>query len=108
MVSQAVLSRAERSLTVEERTEVALDLHGLHADEAVASLGAFLMALERERFAGLAFVVIGQAKHSGASDPDRGAAAGKLRLEQACSEFLSDQGWPWQMFHGILTVDTLR
>ncbi|KAK4701065.1 hypothetical protein P7C70_g5172, partial [Phenoliferia sp. Uapishka_3] len=108
VVSQAVLSRAERQLTAEERTEVALDLHGLHADEAVASLGAFLAALEHERFAGLAFIVIGQAKHSGQTDPDRGAAAGKLRLEQACSEFLMENGWPWQNFHGIIVADALR
>ncbi|KAM0750658.1 hypothetical protein T439DRAFT_380537 [Meredithblackwellia eburnea MCA 4105] len=109
VVSQAILARNERALTVDERTEVALDLHGLHADEAVASLGSFLSSLEQERFAGLAFVVIGQAKHSGQNDPqDRGAQAGRLRLEQACSEFLSDQGWAWQIFQGIFAVDTMR
>ncbi|KAI5479870.1 CCCH zinc finger and SMR domain containing protein [Pseudohyphozyma bogoriensis] len=107
VVSQAILPRG-RLLSAEERTEVALDLHGLHADEAVSFLGEFLLSLEREHFPGLAFVVIGEAKHTGASDKDRGAAAGRLRLEQACTEFLSDQGWPWSIRSGIICIDALR
>ena len=46
-------------LNSEERTEVGLDLHALHTDEAVAFLGEFLGILEKERFKGLAFVLIG-------------------------------------------------
>ncbi|SCZ87833.1 BZ3500_MvSof-1268-A1-R1_Chr2-3g05301 [Microbotryum saponariae] len=95
-------------LRSEERTEVALDLHGLHTDEAISFLGDSLMALERERFQGIAFYVIGQARHSGKNAGDAREAAGRLRLEQACCEFLSDQGWAWQMFSGVLAVDALR
>lgn len=39
VASTNVLPRGERTLTVEERTEVALDLHGLHSDEAVSFIG---------------------------------------------------------------------
>lgn len=109
VVSAAVLARGERALTSEERTEVALDLHGLHADEAVSFIGDFLQSLERERYSGIAYVVIGQGRHSGGNDPGgAGAAAGRLRLEQACSEFLANQGWAWNTFGGILAVDALR
>ena len=108
VVAQSQLARGDRQLTVEERTEVALDLHALHTDEAISFMGDFLQALEREKFAGLAFVVIGQSKHSGSSATDKGEAAGRLRLEQACTEFASDQGWAWQAFGGILAVDCLR
>lgn len=107
VVAQSALPQ-ERGLSVEERTEVALDLHALHTDEAISFMGDFLLSLERENFAGLAFVVIGQSKHSGSSAPDRGEAAGRLRLEQACTEFASDQGWAWQTFGGILSIDCLR
>ncbi|SCV74923.1 BQ2448_7952 [Microbotryum intermedium] len=95
-------------LRSEERTEVALDLHGLHTDEAISFLGDSLLALERERFQGIAFYVIGQARHSGKSAGDAREAEGRLRLEQACCEFLSDQGWAWQIFSGVLAVDALR
>jgi hypothetical protein len=108
VVSPAVLSRNERMLTAEERTEIALDCHGLHPDEAISFLDHFLSTLERERFPGLAYVVIGQGKHSGQTDLDLGAVAGRVRLEQSVSEFVSDQGWAWQMFGGIIAVDALR
>lgn len=39
--------------TDEMRTEVAIDLHGLHAAEGVDYLDEFLLSLERERFLGL-------------------------------------------------------
>ena len=95
-------------VTSDERTEVGLDLHALHTDEAVAFLGEFLSILEKERFKGLAFVLIGQAKHSGSTAPDAREAAGRLRLEQACTEFLGDSGFPWKAFQGTLAIDTLR
>jgi hypothetical protein len=37
----------------EMRTEVAIDLHGLHASEGVDYLDEFMLSLERERFLGL-------------------------------------------------------
>ena len=42
-----------KSDSEEMRTEVAIDLHGLHAAEGVDYLEEFLLALERERFLGL-------------------------------------------------------
>ncbi|GAA6026697.1 hypothetical protein JCM8202_005618 [Rhodotorula sphaerocarpa] len=107
VVSQGMTSDS-RPLTEEERTEIALDLHALHTDEAIGFMGDFLLQLEGQKFQGLAFVVIGQQKHSGSSAPDKGEAAGRLRLERATTEFLSDQGWAWRNFDGILAVDCLR
>lgn len=107
VVSQGMTSDS-RPLTEEERTEIALDLHALHTDEAIGFMGDFLLQLEAQKFQGLAFVVIGQQKHSGSSAPDKGEAAGRLRLERATTEFLSDQGWAWRNFDGILAVDCLR
>ncbi|GAA5886038.1 hypothetical protein JCM3774_001472 [Rhodotorula dairenensis] len=107
VVSKAVVSDS-RPLTEDERTEVAIDLHALHTDEAIGFMGDFLLQLEAQKFQGLAFVVIGQQKHSGSSAPDKGEAAGRLRLERATTEFLSDQGWAWRNFDGILAVDCLR
>jgi hypothetical protein len=107
VVSKAVVSDG-RPLTEEERTEVALDLHALHTDEAIGFMGDFLLKLEAQKFQGLAFIVIGQQKHSGSSAPDKGEAAGRLRLERATTQFLSDQGWAWRNFDGILAVDCLR
>lgn len=108
VVAQSMLPRGERHLTADERTEVALDLHALHTDEAISFMGDFILKLEQARFAGLAFVVIGQSKHSGSSAPDRAEAAGRLRLEQACSEFASDQGWAWDSRDGIMVIDCIR
>ncbi|KAM0786394.1 hypothetical protein ACM66B_001861 [Microbotryomycetes sp. NB124-2] len=108
VISQNALPSNERVLTTDERTEVALDLHALHTDEAISFMGDFLLALEKDRFSGLAYVVIGQSKHSGSSATDQKEAAGRLRLEQACTEFVRDQGWAWQMFGGIMAIDVQR
>lgn len=108
VVAQNALPSNERALTVDERTEVAIDLHALHTDEAISFMGDFLLALEKDRFAGIAYVVIGQSRHSGASATDQKEAAGRLRLEQACTEFARDQGWAWQMFGGIMALDVQR
>lgn len=59
VVSKESLGQHGAVLNSEERTEVGLDLHALHTDEAVAFLGEFLGMLEKERFRGLAFVLIG-------------------------------------------------
>ncbi|GAA5824980.1 hypothetical protein JCM11251_006048 [Rhodosporidiobolus azoricus] len=108
VVSQAAIPNEGRPLTEDERTEVALDLHALHTDEAIGFMGDFLLKLEAQQFRGIAYVVVGQQKHSGSSAPDKAEAAGRLRLEQATTEFLSDQGWPWQNFGGILAIDVQR
>lgn len=108
VVSQAVLPSEGRTLTEDERTEVAIDLHALHTDEAIGFMGDFLLKLEAQQYRGIAYVVIGQSKHSGSSAPDKSEAAGRLRLEQATTEFLNDQGWPWQNFGGILAIDVQR
>ncbi|KAG8806899.1 hypothetical protein FRC17_004737, partial [Serendipita sp. 399] len=42
-----------KNLEIEERKEAAIDLHGLHGDEAVEYTSEFLRALEEERFLGL-------------------------------------------------------
>ncbi|GAA5870766.1 hypothetical protein JCM8547_001703 [Rhodosporidiobolus lusitaniae] len=107
VVSPAVLDGGS-TLTEDERTEVALDLHALHTDEAISFMGDFLLKLEAQQFRGIAYVVIGQAKHSGSTAPDKAEAAGRLRLEQATTEFLQDQGWAWQNFGGILAIDVQR
>jgi len=108
VISASMLSSNERLSTEEERTEVALDLHALHTDEAISFMGDFLLKLEAQQFRGIAYIVIGQQKHSGSSAPDKGEAAGRLRLEQATTEFLGDQGWAWQNYGGILAIDCLR
>ncbi|KAK4049871.1 hypothetical protein OIO90_005260 [Microbotryomycetes sp. JL221] len=108
VVAQSALPSNERALTVDERTEVALDLHALHTDEAISFMGDYLLALEKDNFAGIAYIVIGQSKHSGSSATDQKEAAGRLRLEQACTEFVRDQGWAWNMFGGIMAIDVQR
>ena len=49
-----------------------------------------------------------QAKHSGSTAPDAREAAGRLRLEQACTEYLGDSGYPWKVFQGTIAIDTFR
>ncbi|KAI6100659.1 hypothetical protein EDD16DRAFT_1654684 [Pisolithus croceorrhizus] len=61
----------DAKLSSEERTEVMLDLHGLHSNEATEVLEEFLLALEREHFLGLG-------EHTGTQDPARGASRARL------------------------------
>ncbi|THH09723.1 hypothetical protein EW145_g1804 [Phellinidium pouzarii] len=61
-------------LTQEERTEAALDLHGLHSNEATEVLEEFLLSLEKENFFGLAYIIVGEEKHTGTQDAARGAS----------------------------------
>lgn len=65
-----------RLLSLDERTEAALDLHGLHVAEALEACERFLLALESEGFRGLAFLCVGAGKHSGRS---RGKVAAQVR-----------------------------
>ena len=95
-------------LDANHRTEVAIDLHGLHGDESIPLVTSFLQQLEHDRFQGLAYVVVGQAKHTGASDAERGAAASRIRLESAVTEFLLDSGYAHRLWGGVICVDALR
>ncbi|EJD07486.1 uncharacterized protein FOMMEDRAFT_100748 [Fomitiporia mediterranea MF3/22] len=92
-------------LTQEERTEAALDLHGLHSNEATEVLEEFLLALEKENFFGLAFIIVGEEKHTGTQDPGRGAS--RARLATGIREWLHNWGYPWNERDGIICVDPL-
>ncbi|KAF4593252.1 hypothetical protein EYR38_008966 [Pleurotus pulmonarius] len=92
-------------LTSEERTECVLDLHGLHSNEATEVLEQFLMSLEREHFYGLAYIVVGEEKHTGTQDAARGAS--RLRLATGVREWLHRWGYPWSERDGIIAVDAL-
>ncbi|KAF8573761.1 hypothetical protein K439DRAFT_1642732 [Ramaria rubella] len=91
--------------TPDERTEALLDLHGLHANEAVEVLERFLIMLEKEGFFGLAFIVVGEEKHTGTQDPARGTS--RARLATGVREWLNDWGYPWSENEGIICVDPL-
>ncbi|KAJ3784359.1 hypothetical protein GGU10DRAFT_294412 [Lentinula aff. detonsa] len=98
-------SVGDGKLTVEERTEAALDLHGLHANEATDVLEEFLLALEAEFFYGLAYIIVGEQKHTGTQDVTRGA--GRVRLATGVREWIHRWGYPWSERDGILCVDPL-
>ncbi|KAK7015505.1 hypothetical protein VNI00_019120, partial [Paramarasmius palmivorus] len=92
-------------LSSEERTEVMLDLHGLHANEATEVLEEFLLSLERECFYGLAYVIVGEQKHTGTQDVARGAS--RARLATGVREWIHRWGYPWSERDGIICVDPL-
>ncbi|KIM21188.1 hypothetical protein M408DRAFT_333613 [Serendipita vermifera MAFF 305830] len=89
----------------EMRTEVAIDLHGLHASEGVEYLDEFMLALEKERFLGLTYVIVGEEKHTGTQDPARGAS--RLRLAAAIKESLYQSGYAWNEWKGIICIDVM-
>ncbi|KAI0820379.1 hypothetical protein BC628DRAFT_1330520 [Trametes gibbosa] len=103
IASQSIGS--DTKLTPEERTEGMLDLHGLHAAEASEVLEEFLLALEREHFYGLAYLIVGEEKHTGTQDPARGAS--KTRLATGVREWLHTWGYPWSERDGVICVDPL-
>ncbi|KAG8982751.1 hypothetical protein FRB90_006571 [Tulasnella sp. 427] len=92
-------------LTSQERTEVLLDLHGLHSSEGVEVLEEFLLGLEKENFLGLAYIVVGEEKHTGTQDPNRGAS--RHRLAAGVKQFLHQWQYPWNERDGIVCVDPL-
>lgn len=55
---------AKHALSLDERTEVFLDMHGLYVAEALQACEHFLLQLERESFRGLAYLGVGAGKHS--------------------------------------------
>ncbi|KZS94503.1 hypothetical protein SISNIDRAFT_473951 [Sistotremastrum niveocremeum HHB9708] len=92
-------------LSAEERTEACMDLHGLHASEASEAIETFLLALEKEYFHGLAYLIVGEEKHTGTQDVARGAA--RARLATGVREWLHKWGYPWMERDGIIIVDPL-
>ncbi|KAL4063202.1 hypothetical protein V8B97DRAFT_1955637 [Scleroderma yunnanense] len=95
----------DAKLSSEERTEVVLDLHGLHANEATEVLEEFLLALEREHYLGLAYAIVGEEKHTGMQDPSRGAS--RARLSAGIREWLHRWGYPWNERDGVICIDAL-
>lgn len=62
-------------------------LDGLHADEALDLLEKFLLGIAGENtMRGLAYVVVGQERHTGTADPARGSR--KVRLADAVGTWL--------------------
>ncbi|WFD01684.1 hypothetical protein MOBT1_000360 [Malassezia obtusa] len=59
-----VAGYVRHALSLEERIEAFLDLHGLYAAEAVQATEHFLLALEGESFRGVAYLGVGAGKHS--------------------------------------------
>ncbi|KAG8854563.1 hypothetical protein FRB96_007433 [Tulasnella sp. 330] len=92
-------------LVGEERVETLLDLHGLHSSEGVEALEEFLLNLERENFLGLAYVVVGQEKHTGTQDPNRPSS--RDRLAAGVKEWLHRWQYPWNERDGVVCVDAL-
>ncbi|WFD35444.1 hypothetical protein MCUN1_002298 [Malassezia cuniculi] len=92
----ARVSRGVRDLSLEERTEVFLDLHGLQSEEALAVTERFLLALEGERFRGIAVLGVGAAKHSGR----RGG-----RIAADVRAFLAEWGYPYAEYDGVVVCD---
>lgn len=91
-------------LSAAERTEVALDLHGLHPGEGVEILERFLMGITSEgAMRGLAFVIVGQERHTGSADPARGSK--KLRLIDAVGQYLDNFGYSFWLVQGVLAID---
>ncbi|KAG8736651.1 hypothetical protein FRC12_017517 [Ceratobasidium sp. 428] len=105
VASVSAAGEGGKGLTAEERMECLLDLHGLHAAEGVEALQDFLVELERERYFGLAYVIVGEEKHTGTQDALRGSS--KARLGAAVRDWLVEWGYPWSERSGVICVDGL-
>ncbi|WFD28022.1 hypothetical protein MNAN1_003030 [Malassezia nana] len=84
------------ALSLDERTEAMLDLHGLHVSEALEACEQFLLALPAEHFRGLCYLCVGAGKHSARA---RGTLSTKVR------EFLASWGYPHSEYDGIIACD---
>jgi len=105
VASNAACGHDGPKMTPEEKTECLLDLHGLHANEAVEVLEEFVLALEKEHHFGLTYVIVGEEKHTGTQDAARGAS--RARLAAGVREWLSKWGYPWSERDGVICVDIL-
>lgn len=52
---------------------------------------------------GLAFVIVGQERHTGSADPARGSK--KLRLIDAVGQYLDNFGYSFWLVQGVLAID---
>ena len=90
------------NLAVDERSECLLDLHGLHAKEAVELTEEFLLGLEAEGLQGLAYLAIGKGKHSSKETDKR-----RVKVGGFIKQFLGSYSYPFAESDGVLVVDHL-
>lgn len=83
-------------LSLDERMEAMLDLHGLHVSEALDACEQFLLALPPEGFRGLCYLCVGAGKHS---------ARSQGKLATAIREFLMSWGYPHAEYDGVIACD---
>ncbi|WFD29086.1 hypothetical protein MSPP1_000091 [Malassezia sp. CBS 17886] len=93
-----------QALSLEERAEALLDMHGLHAAEAVQACEHFLLALEQEGFRGLAFLGVGTGKHT---DGRHGSRARGGKVAGLVGEFLRSWEYPHADYDGMIACDAL-
>ncbi|WFC94667.1 hypothetical protein MBRA1_001301 [Malassezia brasiliensis] len=84
------------ALSLEERMEAFLDLHGLYASEAVQATERFLLALEAEHFRGLAYLGVGAGKHSRTKSS---------KIQTQVRAFLHSWGYPMAEYDGVIVCD---
>ncbi|PKI84193.1 hypothetical protein MVES1_002339 [Malassezia vespertilionis] len=89
---------AKHALSMDERTEAFLDMHGLHGAQAVQACEHFLLGLESESFRGLAYLGVGVGKHAGAN-------VGKGKVATQVRAFLQEWGYPFTEYDGVLVCD---
>lgn len=65
-----------------------------------------LLQLEKQQYIGLAYIIVGDERHTGTQDPNRGAS--KFRLAINIKQFLARWSYPWSEGGGIICVDPVR
>ena len=65
-----------------------------------------ILQLEKERYRGLTYILVGEEKHVGMQDPARGAS--KIRLGHSVKVYLTEEGYPWMEGQGWICVDSCR
>lgn len=101
-----VINASQKSISVKERTEVLMDLHGLYPDDGVYYLEKFLVALKAEGFQGLAYVKIGETNEPESENHQGGTSkteedwmeVNKMtrRLEKATKAWLERKKFDWE------------
>lgn len=66
----------------------------------------YVLQLERENYRGLTYILIGEEKHVGMQDPNRGAS--KTRLGGSIKSWLTEWGYAWMEGGGWVCVDSVR